>query len=136
MDRLFFKTILTTLFIFVIEIFLSGYAMLYLSIEQFEKLQEHFAFSYERFIEIAWFHLLPMSVVLFIVLHLLPIIRIKKSITKESIIAYVLLFVSHILWFVLQLPLLKLLGSVSLFIFICYLSLSILQRVYGESHFV
>ncbi len=136
MDRHFFKTATTILILFILEIFLSGYAILYLSLETIAKWQEHFDFSFERFIEIAWFHLLPIGVVLFILLHLLPILHIKKRIQKESLIAYSLLFVSHILWFVLNLPLLKLIASIFLFLFVLYYSFVLLQRVYRESRFV
>ena len=129
MDNVFYKTSLMILFFFIVEIFISGYAVIYLSLDSLDALINHFEFSYEHYIEIAFFHLFSIGMILFIVLHLLSVLKVKKTLTFDTVVVTFLLFTSHIFWYLLSSATLKLFASISLFFYLSYLVVSLSKRL-------
>ena len=130
MDSLFLKVSVTILALFIVEIFVSGFGIVALESGSFETLTKHFDFSFDRYVEIAFFHLFSMGTVLFVVVHLLSAFRISNNLLPKTLLAYGLLFGSHIFWYPIASPALKIFSAVSLFIFVSYLLLVVSKRVY------
>ncbi len=135
MDSLFIKISATILVVFIVELFLSGYAVVFYSLDSFASVIKHFHFSFDHYIEIAFFHLFSIGMILFIVLHLLSIFRVKNSLGFETTVNYFLLFVSHIAWYLLSSPTLKIVASLSLFFYLFYLLILLLKRLYQQTIF-
>ncbi len=119
----------------IIEIFVSGFGIVVLESGTFDSMMKHFEFSFDHYIEIAFFHLFSIGTVLFIVLHLLSVFRIQTKLLFNTLIAYGLLLVSHFVWFLLTSPVLKIFSAFALFIFVIYLLVIILKRVYLQTRF-
>ncbi len=135
MDSLFLKVSVTILALFIVEIFLSGFGIVALESGSFRSLVEHFAFSFDHYVEIAFFHLFSIGTVLFIVLHLFSVFRIQNNLLPKTLLAYGLLFGSHIFWYMIASEALKIFSAISLFVLIFYLLFVILKRVYLQTRF-
>jgi len=92
-----------------------------------------FSSNYERYIEIAFFHLFGIATILFILLHLLSVFRIQTKLVWQTLLGYLLLAGSHIFWYLLDAPSLKIFTSLALFIFVLFIS-SLLLRLFYISH--
>ena len=132
MDRHSLKIMLVILIVFTVEIFLTGYLSVLWNVSNWEDVSKHFAYSQDRYIEVAFFHLMPMAVILFIFVHLLPVLKIRENITRDVIVLFVLLGVSQGGWFVLHSPALKVLSSLTLFGVIVYETGLLLKRLYSH----
>lgn len=121
--------------LFIFEIFASGFGIVLLESGTVDSLIKHFEFSFDHYVEIAFFHLFSIGAELFIVLHLLSVFRIQSKLLFQTLIAYGLLLGSHLVWFLLTLPVLKIFFAFALFIFVMYLLIVILKRVYLQTRF-
>lgn len=135
MDSLFLKTSVTILALLIFEVFASGFGIVVFESGTFDSLMKHFEFSFDHYVEIAFFHLFSIGTVLFIVLHLLSVFRIQSKLLFQTLIAYGLLLGSHLVWFPLASPVLKIFSTFALFIFVIYLLVVLLKRVYLQTRF-
>ena len=135
MDSLFLKVSVTIIALFIVEIFISGFGIVALESGSFQSLLKHFAFSFDHYVEIAFFHLFSMGTILFIVLHLFSVFRIQNDLVPKTLLAFGLLFGSHILWYVIASPALKIFSAVLLFLFVFYLLFIVVRRVYLQTRF-
>lgn len=130
MDKHSIKVLTGISVLFTLEIFATGYLSVLWDVGSTKELLHHFAYSLERYIEVAFFHMMPMGVTLFIYLHLLPILQIKRNISVDVLILFTLLFLSQIGWFVLHAPVLKILSSFALFGVTVYEMGLLIKRLY------
>ncbi len=113
--------------IFVLELFGSGYAIVAFSSKG--EIESHFAhYSFEHFVELATYHLFGVALLFFIFTHLLIIILLQKSITKELIIGNLLVLCSYGLWFFWHAPFLKIVSSVLLFLLFCFIMVRVINK--------
>ncbi len=132
MDRRFLKTSLAILSLFIVEIFISGFSITLIESKSLDLLVEHFKFSFEHYVEIAFFHLFSMSTILFILLHLQSVLHIRNRISLETLLAYALLCGSHIFWYLLGSFLLKIFTTISLFLLVLHLLYTTLKKAYFQ----
>ena len=135
MNSFFLKVYISILTFFVIELFVSGLGIVIISNQTLKSLLQHFSFSFEHYIELAFFHIFSIATLLFIVLHFLSIFRIKHNLMSVTLIGFSLLFGSHIVWYFFDMVVLKIVTSVTLFIFFLYLLAKLLKRTYLQTSF-
>ncbi len=120
MRNSFFRLYLTLLALYIVEIFLTGYTI----VLQDSAIVAHFSqYSATRFVEMLFFHFFGISILLYIVLHLLAVTG-HASVGKRYILPlFGAFYSSYLLWYLFSFPLLKLVASMTLCLLLLYLAI-------------